>query len=166
MFRCRQRRYEKLARFPESYLVFGDAICSFNPVYGQGMTVAAQEALTLQQCLRVGPNDIARRFFKAAAKIIDIPWDIAVGNDLRHPRVKGARPPMRRFINWYIGKLHLAATRDSRLATAFLKVANLASPPATLLSPAIAWRVWRGNRRPAQSLPSSAIEAAISRNAP
>ena len=160
-----RRRYEKLARFPESYLVFGDAICSFNPVYGQGMTVAAQEALTLQQCLRAGPNDLARRFFKAAAKIIDIPWDIAVGNDLRHPRVKGARPPMRRFINWYIGKLYLAATRDSRLATAFLQVANLTSPPASLLRPAIAWRVWRSNRRPAQSLPSSAIEAAISRNA-
>src|SRR5262249_22764878 len=158
MFRCRQRRYEKLARFPENYLVFGDAICS-------GMTVAAQQALTLQQCLRVEPNDLARRFFKAAAKIIDIPWDIAVGNDLRHPRVKGARPPMRRFIKWYIGKLYLGATRDSRRATAFLQVANLTSPPASLLRPAIAWRVWRSNRRPAQSLPSSAIEAAISRNA-
>jgi len=142
-----RRRYEKLARFPESYLVFGDAICSFNPIYGQGMTVAAQEALTLQQCLRAGSNNLARRFFKAAAKIVDIPWDIAVGNDLRHPQVKGARPPMLRFINWYIGKLHLAATRDSTLTTAFLKVANLMVPPPSLLSPAIAWRVWRGNRR-------------------
>ena len=148
-----RRRYEKLARFPENYLVFGDAICSFNPVYGQGMTVAAQEALTLQQCLRAGSNDLARRFFRAAAKIVDIPWDIAVGNDLRHPQVKGARPPMLRFINWYIGKLHLAATRDSTLATAFLKVVNLTIPPPSLLSPAIAWRVWRGNRRPALSVP-------------
>jgi len=111
------------------------------------LTVAAQEALTLQQCLRAGPNDLAQRFFKAAAKIVDIPWDIAVGNDLRHPQVKGARPPMLRFINWYIGKLHLAATRDSTLATAFLKVANLMIPPSSLLHPAIAWRVWRGNYR-------------------
>jgi 2-polyprenyl-6-methoxyphenol hydroxylase-like FAD-dependent oxidoreductase len=156
----RRRRYEKLARFPENYLVFGDAVCSFNPVYGQGMTVAAQEAFTLQQCLRAGSNDVASRFFKAAAKIIDTPWDIAVGNDLRHPQVKGARPPMLRFINWYVGKLHLAATRDSTLATAFLEVANLMIPPPSLLSPAIAWRVWRGNRRPVLSVPSRGIEPA------
>jgi 2-polyprenyl-6-methoxyphenol hydroxylase-like FAD-dependent oxidoreductase len=155
-----RRRYEKLARFPGNYLVFGDAICSFNPVYGQGMTVAAEEALTLQRCLRAGSNDLARRFFRAAAKIVDIPWDIAVGNDLRHPQVKGARPPMLRFINWYIGKLHLAATRDSTLATAFLKVVNLMMPPSSLLSPAIARRVWQGNRRPVLSAPSPAIEAA------
>ena len=155
-----RRRYEKLTRFPENYLVFGDAICSFNPVYGQGMTVAALEALTLQQCLRAGPNDLARRFFNAAAKIVDIPWGIAVGNDLRHPQVKGTRPPMLRFINWYIGKLHLAATHDRTVATTFLKVVNLMAPPPSLLSPAIAWRVWRGNRWPELSIASSAIEAA------
>ena len=141
-----RRRYEQLTRFPENYLVFGDAICSFNPVYGQGMTVAAQEALALQQCLRAGSRDLARRFFKATARIVDIAWDIAVGNDLRHPQVNGARPPMRRFINWYIGKLHLAATRDSSLATAFLRVVNLMTPPPSLLSPTIAWRVWRANQ--------------------
>jgi hypothetical protein len=146
-----RRRYEKLARFPENYLVFGDALCSFNPVYGQGMTVAAQEAMALRQCLRAGSNDLARRFFKTATKIVDISWDIAVGNDLRHPQVKGARPPMLHFINWYIGKLHLAATRDSTLATAFLKVIHLMMPPTSLLSPAIALRVWRGNRRPARN---------------
>ncbi|MBV9456516.1 MAG: hypothetical protein JO141_03210 [Bradyrhizobium sp.] len=153
-------RYEKLARLPENYLVFGDAICSFNPVYGQGMTVVAQEALALRKCLRAGSNGLARRFFKAAAKIVDIPWDIAVGNDLRHPQVKGARPPMLRFINWYIGKLHLAATLDPALAMAFLKVANLMTPPSSLLTPAIAWRVCRGNRRRAASVAPPAIEEA------
>jgi 2-polyprenyl-6-methoxyphenol hydroxylase-like FAD-dependent oxidoreductase len=156
-----RRRYEKLERFPQGYLVFGDAICSFNPVYGQGMTVAAQEAVTLRDVLNAGAEDIAPRFFKAAAKIVDIPWDIAVGNDLRHPCVEGPRPAMVRFINWYIGKLHLAARNDATLATAFLKVANLMSPPPALLSPAIAWRVWRGNRR-AAAVTSSAVEATAS----
>ncbi|SAK64436.1 Putative epoxidase LasC [Caballeronia catudaia] len=152
-----RRRYERLARFPKGYLAFGDAICSFNPVYGQGMTVAAEEALTLHRCMRTGSTDLARRFFGAAARIVDIPWDIAVGNDLRNPRVEGARPPMLRFINWYIGKLHLAATRDSTLATAFLKVVNLMMPPSSLLRPSIVRRVWRGNRRPGRVIPSRAI---------
>ena len=74
-----------------------------------------------------------------------MPWDIAVGNDLRHPRVQGPRPLKVRFVNWYIGKLHLAARHDARLATDFLRVANLAAPPTLLLSPANVLRVIRGN---------------------
>jgi len=154
-----RRRYERLTRFPKGYLVFGDAICSFNPVYGQGMTVAAQEAVTLRDVLRAGSENLSTRFFKAAAKIVDIPWDIAVGNDLRHPRVEGPRPVMLRFINWYIGKLHQAARNDAVLATAFLKVANLMNPPPALLTPATAWRVWRGNRRAAGSSTTVAATA-------
>lgn len=81
-----RRRYENLTAFPKGYLVIGDAVCSFNPVYGQGMTVAAQEAALLQQCLQAGDADLARRFFAAAKDAIDVPWDITVGNDLRHPK--------------------------------------------------------------------------------
>jgi hypothetical protein len=84
-------RYERLTRFPAGYLVFGDALCSFNPVYGQGMTVAAQEAALLRECLDAGDADLARRVFAAASTAIDTPWDIAVGNDLRHPQVAGPR---------------------------------------------------------------------------
>jgi 2-polyprenyl-6-methoxyphenol hydroxylase-like FAD-dependent oxidoreductase len=140
-----RRRYEELTQFPSGYLVFGDAICSFNPVYGQGMTVAAQEAVLLRQCLEAGDADLARRFFAAAKGAIDVPWDIAVGNDLRHPKVQGPRSPKVRFINWYIGKLHMAARHDGELATAFLRVANLEAPPTLLLSPANVLRVIRGN---------------------
>ena len=140
-----RRRYERLTRFPAGYLVFGDALCSFNPVYGQGMTVAAQETALLRECLDAGDADLARRFFAAAATAIDTPWDIAVGNDLRHPQVAGPRSPKVRFINWYIGKLHMAARHDARLATAFLKVANLEAPPTKLLQPAIVMRVLQGN---------------------
>jgi hypothetical protein len=120
-------------------------MCSFNPVYGQGMTVAAQEAVLLQHCLRAGTVDLARRFFKAAKAAIDVPWDIAVGNDLRHPQVQGPRSPKVRFINWYIGKLHMAARSDAALANAFLKVANLTMSPAGLLHPSVVLRVLCGN---------------------
>jgi 2-polyprenyl-6-methoxyphenol hydroxylase-like FAD-dependent oxidoreductase len=140
-----RRRYERLATFPNGYLVFGDALCSFNPVYGQGMTVAAQEAVLLRECLNAGDADLAKRFFARAATVIDTPWDIAVGNDLRHPQVEGARPAKVRFINWYIGKLHMAARHDAKLATAFLEVANLEAPPTRLLQPDIVMRVIRGN---------------------
>jgi 2-polyprenyl-6-methoxyphenol hydroxylase-like FAD-dependent oxidoreductase len=140
-----RRRYERLTQFPKGYLVFGDAVCSFNPVYGQGMTVAAQEAATLHDCLNAGEADLARRFFGMASVAIDTPWDIAVGNDLRHPQVQGARPAKVRFINWYIGKLHMAARHDAELATAFLRVANLEAAPPSLLSPANVLRVIRGN---------------------
>lgn len=140
-----RRRYERLTRFPRGYLVFGDALCSFNPVFGQGMTVAAQEATMLQACLRDGDADLARRFFSAAKVAIDTPWDIAVGNDLRHPQVQGPRPAKVRFINWYIGKLHMAARYDADLSDAFLQVANLEAPPTQLLHPAVVMRVIRGN---------------------
>jgi hypothetical protein len=143
-----RRRYERLERFPRNYLVFGDAMCSFNPVYGQGMTVAAQEAVLLRECLRDGEAELARRFFREAAITIDTPWDIAVGNDLRHPQVAGPRPARVRFINWYVGKLHLAARSDARLTDAFLRVANLQAPPQQLLHPATIMRVlWQNLRR-------------------
>jgi 2-polyprenyl-6-methoxyphenol hydroxylase-like FAD-dependent oxidoreductase len=157
-----RHRYEQLTRFPAGYLVFGDALCSFNPVYGQGMTVAAQEATLLQACLRDGSADLAPRFFKAAKTAIDVAWDIAVGNDLRHPFVKGPRSAKVRLINWYIGKLHLAARDDAGLATAFLKVANLQAPPPSLLHPATILRVIRGNLQRRSAGNVEAIEAGAS----
>jgi 2-polyprenyl-6-methoxyphenol hydroxylase-like FAD-dependent oxidoreductase len=140
-----RRRYERLKRFPKSYLVFGDALCSFNPVYGQGMAVAAQEAALLRECLRDGDAHLARRFFKSVKSAIDVPRDIAVGNDPRHPQVQGPRSPKVRFINWYIGKLHMAARHDAVLANAFLKVANLTMSPMLLLRPSVVARVVYGN---------------------
>jgi 2-polyprenyl-6-methoxyphenol hydroxylase-like FAD-dependent oxidoreductase len=141
-----RRRYEGLVRFPEGFLVFGDALSSFNPVYGQGMTVACLETLALRDCLVAGRQDIAKRFFRAASQIIDIPWQIAVGSDLQHPRVEGMRTTQVRFINWYIGNLYRAARDDAVLASRFLEVANLTRQPATLLDPRVAFRVWKRSR--------------------
>ena len=154
-----RRRYERLAHFPDNLLVFGDAVCSFNPVYGQGMTVAAQEAMLLRDAVRAGTTDLARRFFTAVAAVIDTPWDIAVGNDLRHPQVQGARPAKVKFINWYIGKLHHAAEHDGVLSGAFLRVANLEAPPLSLLHPAIALRVVSGNLRHRRGAAATAARA-------
>ncbi|GGO26713.1 monooxygenase [Deinococcus humi] len=141
----RRRRYEQLDRFPQRYLAFGDAICSFNPVYGQGMTVAATEALELQYALAEGFDGLARRFFTRAAKAINVPWDMAVGSDLRFEGVEGHRIARTRFVNWYVGKLHQAAWKDPVPAMAFQRVANLLDSPAALLQPRVAWHVLHGN---------------------
>ena len=136
-----RRRYERLRRFPVGYLVFGDAICSFNPIYGQGMSVAALQALALRRSLQETPARLARTFFAAASKVVDTPWSIAAGNDLRMPEAVGPRGPGVRFINWYIAKLHKAAHRDPVLSLAFHRVANLLEPPSSLLQPRLIWRV-------------------------
>ncbi len=140
-----RRYYEGMARFPENYLVFGDAICSFNPIYGQGMTVAALESLALQNCLAQGSQNLRARFFKEAGKVVDIAWSIAVNNDLRIPQVEGTRRPMVRFLNWYMSKLHVAARTDRVVAIAFLQVANLMAKPNSLMHPRISLRVLLGN---------------------
>ncbi len=140
-----RRRYDQLARFPEGYLVFGDAICSFNPVYAQGMTVAANEALVLQECLAQGDDKLGMRFFKAINPVLDGPWKVAVGNDLQLPHVEGQRTRMDQFINWYIGKLHIAAQNDAELSVVFLEVVNMMAPLPRLLHPRVLLRVLRGN---------------------
>ena len=87
----------------------------------------------------------ARRpaFFKAAAKVIDIPWDMAVGSDLQNPEVQGARPLRTRFINWWVRKVFLAAADDPTLSRMFVSVANLSAPPTDLLGPGAIFRVIR-----------------------
>ena len=143
-----RRRYENMKRFPEGYLVFGDAICSFNPIYGQGMSVAAQEAAVLHQCLRQGADGLAQRFFTQAGKVIDNPWSIAVGSDLRFPEVEGPRTKQTAFINWYLEKVHKVACHDKTVSLAFHKVSNLMAPPPSLMHPKIAVRVLLGNLFP------------------
>jgi len=142
-----RRRYDKMRSFPEGYLVFGDAVCSFNPIYGQGMSAAAQQAEALQQCLKDGDENLAPRFFKRASKVVDIPWSIAVGSDLRIPETVGPRNAGVSFINWYIAKLHKAAHRDPEASVAFLKVANLLAPPPSIMHPRMALRVLLANLR-------------------
>jgi 2-polyprenyl-6-methoxyphenol hydroxylase-like FAD-dependent oxidoreductase len=126
-------------------VVFGDALCSFNPIYGQGMTVACMESLALRDCVAAGTRGLGRRFFKAASRLIDIPWQIAVAGDLQHPQVQAERTARVRFINWYIARLYHAAACDPVLSTRFLEVANLTKAPPALLDPRIAWRVLLGN---------------------
>lgn len=138
-----RRHYERLARFPDGLLVVGDALSSFNPIYGQGMTVAALEALALRTSLAEDAADLAPRFFRRAARVIDGPWDIAAGGDLRIPQVPGPRSPRVRMVNAYVSRVQAAAAADPDVGLAFLRVANLLDRPESLLRPSVAARVVR-----------------------
>ena len=137
-----RRRYEHLARFPQGYLVLGDAACSFNPVYGQGMTVAAMEATALREHLAGGQPDAAD-FHRAIAEVIDVCWQTSVSGDLSYPQVEGPRPPEVEMANAYIAQLHAAATLDGELTRRFMRVAGLADPPSVLMTPDTMERVSR-----------------------
>lgn len=136
-----RRRYERLGSFPVGLLVLGDGICSLNPIYGQGMTLAAQQAMALRACLTSGTQDLARRFFTAAAKVIDPAWQLTTTSDLALPEIQGPRPLPLRLINAYMRRLNRTAEHDHTVAAAFGRVISLQDPPALLLSPAIAARV-------------------------
>lgn len=160
-----RRRYEGLERFPERFIVLGDGLCSFNPIYGQGMSVAALEAEALGGELSKGLDGLPKRFFAAAGKIIDNPWKIAVGGDLKMPEVPGRRPLSLRFINWYVGKLHMCGHGDARAARAFLRVQQLLDPPEALMHPTIAVRVARSLLGPLFSQPRSREQDSAGRRA-
>jgi 2-polyprenyl-6-methoxyphenol hydroxylase-like FAD-dependent oxidoreductase len=144
----RWRRYDKMRRFPDGLVVLGDAICSFNPIYGQGMTVAALQAHALRECLGQGSNDLARRYFRAAAKPIGVAWQFAVGGDLSLPEVEGHRPLAVRLSNRYVDRLQTAAESDLGVAEQLTRVIGLLDPPATLLHPRMLLRAVRPRRRP------------------
>ncbi len=157
-----RRHYERMKRFPEGYLVLGDAICSFNPVYGQGMTsatlqAAALDALLSKRTVHVG---LWRDFFKAAASVVDIPWQLAVGEDFRFPETEGKKPAGTELINAYVTKVHRATHYDPVVYTAFLKVMNLMASPTSLFHPKLLWRVLRGRSRVQPTVSAHTPEAA------
>lgn len=155
-----RRRYDKLDRFPEGLLVTGDAVCSFNPIYGQGMTVAALEALALRDTLRRGTERLAPRFFKAAAKPVNVAWQGAVGADLSMPAdlVPGPRPLLVRAVNAYMDRYQAAAENDPVLAWHFLNVTGFDEPTRALFGPSslrhLLTQRWR--RQPPAAVPASA----------
>jgi 2-polyprenyl-6-methoxyphenol hydroxylase-like FAD-dependent oxidoreductase len=141
----RRLLYERQKRFPLGYLVIGDAVCSFNPMYGQSMSVAAMEAKALDDCLeaRDGLEGLQRSFFRRARRIVDVPWTLATGEDLRYPQAGGRRPLSSRLLDGYLERVHAVASANPTVCRRFFDVLNLLAPPASLLSPPLVWRVLR-----------------------
>lgn len=142
-----RRRYDRLARLPDRYVVTGDAVCSLNPAYAQGMSVAVGEAVGLAEVLqRHGLDRVGRRFFRRTRRLVDNAWRLATGADLAHDEVDGPRPISWRVINAYLGRAMPAAHDDPTVAKVLMEVNSLVVPPPHLLRPRVAWRVLRPHR--------------------
>jgi 2-polyprenyl-6-methoxyphenol hydroxylase-like FAD-dependent oxidoreductase len=141
----RLQHYERLSVWPERFLVMGDAVCAFNPVYGQGMTAAALASENLRGCLakqKDGLNGLAQRFQKRLARINKAPWMLATSEDLRFAGTEGAianrsTKLMHRYIAWVLQ----LATRHRSVRKSFLEVQGMLKGPGAIFRPSVVVRV-------------------------
>jgi 2-polyprenyl-6-methoxyphenol hydroxylase-like FAD-dependent oxidoreductase len=141
------RRYDKMPELPDGLLVCGDAVCSVNPIYGQGMTLAALEAAALRECLRDGAADLPRRYFRASAKPIGVAWQMVASSDLAFPEVAGRRSRWMRIATRLVDWAMAASESDLVVAVRFFRVNSLIDSPIRLLHPAFLYRVAAVNLR-------------------
>lgn len=155
-----RRHYERLSRFPDGLIVVGDAVCSFNPIYGQGMCGCAVQVgelqKTLETCASSGniPPGTTNRFVKHIGKLVGNPWLLATSADFFYPQTKGRRPFGTRFLAWYLVQVLELSSCDKHVLKTFHEVLHYFKSPAALFRPYVAYQVikWglglRGGRKP------------------
>ncbi len=144
-----QRHYERLAAFPERFVVLGDAISSFNPVYGQGMSSAALQVRALQQLLNERAAGAATEtlgglgaaYFPKAAEVIASPWILSASSDFAYPQTTGERPPNMEEGARYFAALDTIVTEDPAVHRILVEVFQLARPLWELTSEPLLSRV-------------------------
>lgn len=141
----RWRRYDKWNARLDGFVALGDATCAFNPVYGQGMTSAALEALILRDCLKEHERvdaALPREFFTRIAAFQKDPWGLATGADFNFSATEGRRPPLAaRALNRVIGKMLEVGTDDPVIGDRLAEVVNMVRPPSALLDREIFVRI-------------------------
>ena len=143
----RLRHFEKLTRWPDNFVMLGDAACAFNPTYGQGMSVAALEAQFLDRWLRASQNTLS--FQQALMKVVHGPWLLATGEDSRLPQVEGATTSrFDRLSQRYIDEFIWLCASDLHAAEVFMGVNMLVKPATALFAPSLAFKVMRRMIRP------------------
>lgn len=140
------RRYDRMSHLPDGLVVVGDALCNLNPLHGQGMTMAALQALALRDCLRAGHTDLPRRFYRRAAEQIGPVWTANRAND-RAPSPSAKRTPGKRLRGWVQFAALKAATNDIVVAERIFRVRGMIDPPARLQDPALFVRILLSNLR-------------------
>ncbi len=139
----RLRHFERLTRLPEGFVVLGDAVCAFNPVYGQGMTVAAMGAVALDESLRQqGLTGLPRHFQRKLARITETPWQLATASDYKVPAFEGTKPDwVTKLTHRYFDSLVALLPTTPSISKTFGEVLHMIEPPTALFRPAIAARV-------------------------
>lgn len=130
----RRRVHSRLSRFPGALAVVGDALASVNPVYGQGLTLAALEANALAAHLRstASPWEPAWGYFRLAEAVVAGAWQLSTAADLAQPHVTGPYPRGYRLQKWVADRLTEASVLDPVVNTAYMDVVNMRKPPAAL----------------------------------
>lgn len=152
----RRYYYERLRPWPEGLVVLGDSVAAFNPVYAQGMSVAALGALALRDLLSTSPAPgLAQRAQRAIARPVDAAWALAVGQDIHFPTTQGKRPNLAdRLLHRYVSRLSRTATGSFHAATALTGVLSLQAPPTSLVKPSVLLTALIGPLRPPADGPS------------
>jgi 2-polyprenyl-6-methoxyphenol hydroxylase-like FAD-dependent oxidoreductase len=138
------RHYERLPRVPEGLVVVGDAFCSFNPIYGQGITSSALQVELLGECLREGLDGVSRRYFQRAGRVLKMPWATSTTEDLRLPELGAARSFGSGFLHWYGERFQRLTATDSEAVQTCMEVMHMLKPPEALFSPRMLWKVLAG----------------------
>lgn len=136
-----RRHYEKMPDFPQGLTVLGDAHCSFNPVYGQGITAAALSVQELEMALQQGPMH-AQNLQARIARAVDAPWLMSTGEDFRYPEVEGNRPFLHGLMQWFTGQVHVASQYDPVVAGQFYRAMHMLDGPTAFLNPGFLYRVF------------------------
>jgi 2-polyprenyl-6-methoxyphenol hydroxylase-like FAD-dependent oxidoreductase len=138
--------FDRMPRWPERFLVLGDAVSAFNPIYGQGMSVAAMGAEALEVALcehrRSHHGDhldgLATRFQRRLARVNAAPWMLSTGEDLRFPTTTGMDVTAAlRAQHRYLDHVGAASTHDPAVAEAYIRVLGMIAKPTVLFSPRV-----------------------------
>ncbi|HEX4100443.1 MAG TPA: FAD-dependent oxidoreductase [Pseudonocardiaceae bacterium] len=135
----RRHHYEQVPDWPEGLLVVGDALCAFNPIYGQGITVSACEALLVRQALAAGLSPgYARVLLRKFTTVASLPWAMSTSEDLRYPTSTGRQSVLQALLGRWTRQLsRLAAHGNLRALAALARVYHLMGSPALLFHPAL-----------------------------
>jgi flavin-dependent dehydrogenase len=142
----RRNYFERLKSWPTGLLALGDSVATYNPVYGHGMSIAAQSALVLDSGLSSGLD--AARIQRNIGKVVDGAWAMATNQDILYPGAVGKPLPLAgRVLQRYVDRLVRTATSEAEVTRAFLDAFTLSGPMARLMSPRVVWATMRGPRR-------------------